>query len=183
MTYLAEDVVVTERNELELASVMVRKRQHAALVERLWERFQIELPQGPCRTCAGRLALLGTGPGTWLAMQVTTAPSASAEPPLALTPALTEAIGDLTSVCDQSDGYAVLRLSGPNIREMLCKLVPLDLHPRAFKIGDVASTAVAHMGVTLWRLDDEATGLSVFELAFYRSFAKSFWHALSIDRS
>jgi sarcosine oxidase subunit gamma len=83
------------------------------------------------------------------------------------------------AIADQSDGQAVLRVSGQKVREALCKLVPIDLHPRAFGVGDVAVTVAAHIGVTLWRLPDELNGHAAFEIAVYRSLAGSFWAALS----
>ena len=42
---------------------------------------------------------------------------------------------------DQSDSRLVLRLSGPRVRDVLAKGVPVDLHPKAFKPGDVAMHA------------------------------------------
>lgn len=80
---------------------------------------------------------------------------------------------------DQGDGYAVLHLAGPRVRDTLCKLVPVDMHPRTFKIGDVAVTVAAHIGATLRRLEDHADGSPVFEIAVFRSLATSFWQALS----
>jgi methylglutamate dehydrogenase subunit D len=86
-------------------------------------------------------------------------------------------LGDTAAVTDQSDGYAVLRLSGPFVRAVLEKCVSIDLHERAFASGSVASTRCAHIGVILWRLDDNA-GFPVFEMAVFRSFARSLWHFL-----
>jgi sarcosine oxidase subunit gamma len=57
--------------------------------------------------------------------------------------------------------------------------VPVDLHPRIFRSGDVAVTVAAHIGAMLWRLDDDLNGQAVFEIAVYRSLAESFWAALS----
>jgi sarcosine oxidase subunit gamma len=94
---------------------------------------------------------------------------------------LQEEIGSLAAVSDQSDGYAVLRLTGPMLRNALAKIVPIDLHSRAFKPGDVASTVASHMGVTLWRLPDGPDGSTVVEIAVFRSLAGSFWHALSLS--
>jgi len=163
-------VIVCDRDGLGLATVLVRKAKNEALAQRLLEHLRIELPQGPQRTTAGDLALIGTGPGAWLATQERGGN--------AFAPSLREWIGDLASVSDQSDGYAVLRLSGPKVRDTLFKLIPIDVHPREFKIGDVASTVAAHIGVTLWRLEDDGNGSPVFEIAVFRSLAASFWHAL-----
>jgi sarcosine oxidase subunit gamma len=75
-------------------------------------------------------------------------------------------------VSDQSDGYAVLRLGGRDVRSMLAKGIAVDLHPRVFRTGDAAVTQIAHMGVMLWQLDDRPT----YEIAVFRSLAGSFWH-------
>jgi len=163
-------VIVTDRDGLGIATVIVHRGQHAALAERLRERFQIELPRGPYRATAGDLALAGTGPQIWLATQENGGN--------AFTSFLKAAIGDLASVSDQSDGYAVLRLTGPKVRDTLTKTISIDMHSRAFKPGDVASTVASHIGATLWRLEDDLDGSPVFEIAVFRSLADSFWQVL-----
>jgi sarcosine oxidase subunit gamma len=164
-------VIVSDRDGLGFATVLVRKGKSAALAQRLRERFSIELPQGPHRASTGDLALVGIGPEAWLATYEQAGNTFAVS--------LAEAVGDLASISDQSDGYALLRLSGPRIRDTLCKLVPVDVHPCAFKIGDVATTVAAHIGATLWRLEDGDDGSPVFEIAVFRSLAASFWHVLS----
>ena len=81
----------------------------------------------------------------------------------------------LASIADQSDGRVVLRLRGDRVRQVLAKGVPLDLHPRRFKVGDVASTLVAHVGVQIEQLDDQPT----FQLMASRSLAGSLWSWLT----
>ena len=162
-------VLVTERSELGLATVIARKGRAGALAARVKERLGVDLSAGPRRDTSGALSMMGTGRDTWLAThEQGTTPLLSA----------LENLGDLAAVSDQSDGYAVLRLTGPEVREALAKLVFIDLHPGAFPVGSVASTVACHMGTTLWRLEDGPDG-ATFELAVYRSFAGSFWHALS----
>ena len=162
---------VTEREVSSIASLSVRRGQRAALEERVAQHFGLALPAGPRRVTARALAAAGTGPGSWL---LTCDDGGNA-----FIPALKSAIGDAGSVADQSDAYGILRLSGPKLRETLAKFVPLDLHPRVFKVGDVAATLAAHIGALLWRLEDGAEGQFTVELAVARSMAASFWHALS----
>jgi heterotetrameric sarcosine oxidase gamma subunit len=162
---------ITGRHGLGLATVLVRKGRSASLAERVRENFHIELPDRPYRAMAGEITFVGVGPGAWLATHE--------QGDKALAAALGPTIGDLVSISDQSDGYAVLRLSGPKVRETLCKLVPLDVHPRAFEVGAVAATAAAHMPVILWRLQDSDNGAPVFELAIYRSFSEGLGRFLS----
>lgn len=163
-------VIVMERSGLGLATVVARKGRAGPLAARVKERLGVDLSAGRRQDTSGALSLMGTGPGIWLAThEQGTTPLLSA---------LRENIGDLAAVSDQSDGYAVLRLTGPDVREALAKFVFIDLHPGAFSVGSVACTVAGHMGITLWRLEDSPDG-AIFELAVYRSFAVSFWHALS----
>jgi methylglutamate dehydrogenase subunit D len=164
-------IIVGDRDGLGLATVIVRRGQLEALAQRIRERYGIELPRGNVRKEAHGIAFAGLGPETWLATSEKGGNEFSAS--------LREEIGALASISDQSDGYAVLRLTGPKVRDTLAKLIPLDVHPRAFKQGDVASTVASHIGITLWRLDDAAAGAPVFEIAVFRSLARSFCRALA----
>jgi sarcosine oxidase subunit gamma len=166
-------IVATDRDGLGLATVSVRKGQGPALSRHVKERLGLLLPDGPRRAAAGGIAFAGTGPGVWLAAQESGGNEFAA--------ALEAEIGAMAAVTDQSDGYAVLRLAGPKLRDALAKIVPLDVHPAAFERGDVASTVAWHMGVTLWRLEDAADGSPVFEFAVFRSLAAGFWHALALS--
>ena len=163
-------VFVEYRDGHGLATVHVRKGQISALAQRLREQFGIELPRGPRRHAAGGVAFAGIAPQAWLA---------TSEAGDGFAASLTETIGALAAIADQSSGFALLRLTGPKVRDTLAKLVPLDLHERSFAAEDVAATLAAQVGITLWRLPDGADGSPVFELLLSRSVAGSFWHALA----
>lgn len=163
-------VLVIDRDGLGLATVIARKQRKDALVAEVRRHFGIELPNGPRHAVVGGVSFAGTGPGAWLA---TCEGAANA---FALM--LQQLLSGIASVCDQSDGHAVLRLTGPRVRDTLGKLLPIDLHPSAFKPGDVAVTHAAHIGVTLWRLADTDVVSPVFELATFRSMVGSLWHAI-----
>ncbi len=164
-------VLALDRDGIGLATVLVRKGRGDTLNTRVRERFGIELQDRPRRVAAGDVAFVGTGPGAWLA----TCEGAGN----AFAASLARNLGEWASISDQTDGYAVLRLSGARVRDTLAKLVPIDVHPHVFKPGDVASTVAAHTGVILWRLDDGADGTPGFEMAVFRSLARSFWHAVA----
>ena len=159
-------VAIRECDGLGIATILARKGRIAALRERLRDRFGITLPEGATHSTAGELTLAGTGPGAWLAIHESAGNS--------FTASLAETIGDLASVSDQSDGYAVLHLSGARISEILAKLVPIDVHPRVFKVGDGAVTLSGHVNVILWRLEDGPDALPRYQMALYRSFAESY---------
>jgi sarcosine oxidase subunit gamma len=168
---VSHGIAVTEREGSSIASLSVRRGRRAALQERMAAHFGIALPDGPRRVSVGAVSAAGIGPGSWLLICENGGNSWIAD--------LKSAVGETASVVDQSDAYGVLRLTGPALRETLAKLVPLDLHPRVFREGDVAGTLLAHIGASLWRCEDGADGHPAFELAVPRSLAASVWHELS----
>jgi len=120
-------LVVVERTDLSLASVMARRGREPDLKRAVAALYGVELPDGP--RVARRAAISFAGIGACVA--------------------------GLASVTDQSDGRLVLRLHGDRVRDVLAKGVPIDLHPRHFKTGDFASTLIAHIGVQIEQLDDQ----------------------------
>lgn len=76
------------------------------------------------------------------------------------------------NVTDQSDGLFLFAISGPHAREILKRLIPIDLRETHFEPDAAAITHAAHIGVRIWREDD------AFILACFRSFAPSLHHAL-----
>lgn len=158
-------VTVRPRDDLASARVIARKRRADDLAAAIRSRYGLDLPVTPKRVMQGGLAFIWSGPGQWLAV---------AEDGRNLARELADAVGAFAAVSDQSDGLAVLRVSGPRARDALIKGVGLDLHPRAFGPGDAAVTVIAHIGAQLWQLDDRPT----YEIAIYRSFAGSLWRWL-----
>ena len=79
-------------------------------------------------------------------------------------------LGAEASVSDQSHGRAVIRIAGPKARNVLAKGTPVDLYPDEFPVGRSALTQMAHVGVHITRVADDAYDLSVF-----RGFGESFW--------
>jgi sarcosine oxidase subunit gamma len=111
---------------------------------------------------------MGTAPGQWLAVSDTLANGALAED-------LAATLAGLASITDQSDGRAAVRISGPRARDVLAKGLPIDLHPKAFRPGDAATTVASLIGVQLWQVDDGPT----YDVAMFRGYAGSFWHWLT----
>ena len=81
----------------------------------------------------------------------------------------------LASISDQSGGRTVLNISGRRAREVLAKGLPIDLDPRAFPLGSAATSAISHMGVQLWQIDDTRS----YDIAVFRSLSESFWRWLT----
>ena len=159
-------LTIVERSDIEFANIIARRGKRDALVAAAQETLGVALPAGPHRVSKAGMTFAGVGPDQWIA---------SAENRKGFPAALRERIGAVAAVIDQSDSRLVLHLSGPRVREVLAKGVPVDLHPRAFKAGDVATTLVAHIAVQIDMLDDAPT----YQLTAPRSMAGSFWSWLT----
>lgn len=165
----APGVTLAERADLAAASVALRAGQAAALADALRQGFGLALPPRPGCSSAGTCELVWTSPGQWLALD-------SAREGLArfgFAHDLAARLGGAASVTDLTGARAVLRLSGPAVRDMLAKLVPIDLDEAAFPPGAAALTLAAHVGVTLWRAPESG---GAWGLACYRSFGESLAH-------
>ena len=73
----------------------------------------------------------------------------------------------------QSDGWAVLGLTGAGTVDVLARLVPVDLRLAAFPVGRAIRTQLNHMNVVILRSGDNA-----FEIMVFRSMARTAWHEL-----
>ena len=162
-------VIAQVRRGLGIAKILVRKNAATALAQHVQTHFSCALPTSPRRTFSNDIAVMGIGPGSWLAMRENGGNDFASS--------LKAILGPYAAISDQSDAYVVFRLMGPHLRAALSKLVPIDIHDRAFKVGDVAETIAGHIGILLWRLDDTA-GSPVFDIAVARSFSVSLRHTL-----
>ena len=137
--------------------------QDAAFLASATTTLGAALPLDPNTTAAGAdCEILWLGPDEWLL--------ASRDPTL-INERLPIEHGCLTDV---SHGRAAWQISGPHTLDLLAKGCGLDLHPREFRTGDCAQTALAHVGVLLHRRDAER-----FEIYCARSYAQHLWHWLA----
>lgn len=157
-------VMIAERTELAICSVLVRKQADELLADRVRGAFGVDLPAIPRATRAGPVTFAWAGPGQWLVM-------GEATEGWAFEARLRSSLGGAAAVIDQSDGSIVVRVGGPRARDALAKGVHIDLHPSVFGPGDTAVTTVAHIGVHFWQVDAAPT----YDFAMFRSFAVSFW--------
>ncbi|MEA2871339.1 MAG: methylglutamate dehydrogenase subunit [Hyphomicrobiales bacterium] len=161
-------LVIEERTDLALASITAKRGKRFALVNAVNTAFGVALPDGPRRATRGSVTFAGTGPDRWIA-------SAEGSEAAGFAAKVRARIGPFAAVSDQSDARLVLLLRGPRVRDVLAKGVPVDLHPKAFKAGDVATTLVAYIGLQIDMLDDAPT----YQLSVPRSMAGSSWSWLN----
>jgi methylglutamate dehydrogenase subunit D len=164
-------VVAVERIGLAIATIILRRDKLRELSAAVTANFTIDLPFGAEWTSNNGIALLGTGPDKWLAINDTRDTEFVSN--------LETQLQGFASVVEQSDGLGVLRLSGPALSETLAKGVQIDLAPAAFPTGSVAVTSIAHIGATLWKVDDQPT----IDVAVARSLSNGFLHWLEASAS
>lgn len=122
--------------------IAARPGSAGALGHRLREAVGITLPEpGQCAQ-AGGVEVLWQGPARWLVL---------AEAEAAIEGRLRAAAGSDAAVIDQSGALVSLRLQGSQVRAALAKMLPIDLHPRAFPAGAARSTTGGHIGVHVAR--------------------------------
>ena len=80
------------------------------------------------------------------------------------------------AVTDQSDLWICFMASGGSVREVLSRVVPVDLRAAQFPVGGLASTRAGHLDVRLFR-----TGELQFEIAVGRSYAEDLRHFLQVS--
>jgi heterotetrameric sarcosine oxidase gamma subunit len=161
---VANTLTIERRNGFTLAMVMARKD---VMAEQIGEALGLIAPDKAAMASKSGLTMVGTGPGTWLAI---------GDGGEASTPAmLASKLARQAFISDLSSSYAIFRLSGTGARCLLQRGAPIDLHPLAFSPGSAATTVIAHMGVILWQIDD----LPTYETAVFRSMSKSFEHWLT----
>ena len=151
-------VTVTLVQDRALAMVIARRNRAAGFRE---------LPTEPRVGIVGGISFVWAGRGRWLAMAQRISAAAFLKQ-------MCEQFAELASVIDQSDARILVRLAGPNARDVLAKGVLVDLHPRAFAVGDAALTSIGHVRAHFWQT--EVT--PAYEIAVMRSYAAAFWHWL-----
>ena len=155
-------VTIAERTGVSLLQVLARKGADVQLGARILESFNIALPLTPRYVSSPHISFVWSGPSQWLAL--------GERRDGAFASSLSSPLLGVASVVDQSDGRAMIRVSGPRARDALAKGLHIDLHPSVFRSGDAAITTVSHIGVHFWQLDDAPT----YEFTMFRSFAIAF---------
>jgi len=153
-----------------LVQLAARRGQDDALAAAMRAAFGLELPLPGHAAVAGELTALWIQPATWLLMVPTSEPGSLAR-------SVKQACQEAGSVVDQTQGRAVLELAGSASREILARICRIDLHPRVFRAGRVAATAVAELDGLLYQRNDGPS----FEVLVPASYAG--WFAEAVRRA
>lgn len=160
-------VTVREIREFDLALVACRHGKWAELIKNAKSRFGVEPPALPEAVQGGQALFVWSGPEQFLVLAPRKAAPLAGE--------LAETLGEAASVSDQSDARCLLKLSGPHVRDMLAKLVAVDLDDTCFPAGAAAVTVLDHTNVCLWR---DPGGAADYRVLCLTSYAGSIWHAI-----
>jgi sarcosine oxidase subunit gamma len=158
---------LSERPFLELVNVRGDTRD-AAFMQAVQSVIGCRPPEDPNTTGQGNgYDMLWLGPDEWLVRSATTH---SAARPAPLEAKLREMFkGLFAAAVDIGSGYTVLEISGTQVREVLSRGCPLDLHPDVFGVGQCAQSHYFKASLTLL-----PTAADTFELVIRRSFADYF---------
>ncbi len=160
---MSDFLAISERSGSALASLIARRGRLDELRAAVRDAWRAELPLTPKVAEGDGASFIWAGPERWLV-------AAPDHAPEALVASLRAGADGSAAVCDQSDGWVLLRVSGRFARDALAKGIPVDLHPSAFAPGSTAVTRAASIGCQIWQVDDAPT----YDIAVPRSFAASF---------
>lgn len=161
-------VMIEMIDEFAAGQVIARKGKAAETLAVLSEYFAHEVSDAPRRVAHGQSCVFGTGPGRWRVIM-------RAEGAAQRLAALFSRLADVATAIEDGDGFFLLELSGPKMRQTLAKGVPVDLHPSVFPVASAVETQAALIPLHL-ALIDEAP---VFECLSAASTAGSLWSWLS----
>lgn len=160
---MVDRVRIKEKQGFAMAAILARRGAGAAVIG---EALAAELPLGPKWIATGRVVIIGSGPGTWLAhhdgMNDDTAASWVRD--------LQMRLAGIAGVSDQTGAYRIFRIEGEGAQRLLQRGAAVDLDDCAFPAGSVAFTAIAYLDVIIRRLE----AADSYDLAVYRSSAASF---------
>lgn len=161
------DTLVRENSQLAILGFSFATEQRSDLEAALSDAIGLGIPQvGKVNRHASGLALLGLQPGHCLLVD----PQASED----FLSRWTQTLDERAYLTDQSDSWAVLELSGPQVNVALERLSTIDLNATIFGLNTVARTSMEHLSVIIEKPDD-----SLFRLYSPRSSAGGFLHAIT----
>jgi heterotetrameric sarcosine oxidase gamma subunit len=160
-------VSMAELTEFELVQVMARRGHWQAVAQACTKAYGKPAPAKPEVVEAEGALLIWSGPDQFFVLSPRGSQMEKAR----------KAFAGTASLSEQSDGRALIRISGARARDMLAKVCSLDLHPAVFPVGAAAATSIDHTAVNLWRVEDVG-GEAAFHLLVFATFAESLWRTL-----
>lgn len=156
---------IRERNDLSLVSIAIPKGGDTALETGLQSAFGVSMPSPVVSSSSGDMRVIKTAPDQLMLLFTSDAADAEKE--------IHRKISGSGYVTNQTDGWIIFEITGPDTLAALERLCPLNLHHDRFAVGAFARTVMEHMGAMIIR-----TGEAEFLLLSASSSAKSFYEAI-----
>ncbi len=159
-------VTIADRPALSIIQVAAWEEHADAVVSAIQQAVSIRPDRSACRATQNETsAALWLGPDRWLIVE---------KEHRDLNGLIHAAIKeDMAAVTDQSHSRCVLRISGPQARNLLRKGTTQDVDALRFSRGDVRTTSLFHMNAVIHCLAEETIDIYVA-----RSFGHSFYEVL-----
>jgi len=132
-----------ERPDLALVSLALPRDREAEAKLAIGSAFGLTIPDPGQSVSNGTHRLMWMAPDRMMLVFPDDAPLAE--------PAIKAMLKDGCYSTNQTDGWVVLSISGPDVREALGRICPVDLHESAFPAGAVARTVMERMGAMVLR--------------------------------
>lgn len=157
-----KSVTLTERPGLEMVQISAWPKTSDEVSRILTQVLGVQFPMQPNIVAQSDLTqILSLGPHQWLVKRPIDSQAKLALEFLARLPS------DIASIVEIGAGRCALRLSGDHSRDVLAKLLPIDLTRSHFPVGCCAQSAIAQIAVLVLAVDDDS-----FEIIVNRSFAR-----------
>lgn len=155
-----------------LGKLILRLDDHTAgntVVEGMKE---IALPTVPCASATsptGSLSALWLGPDEWM-LVCDMGAEVSLENKLKV-----GLNGQHFQICNVTDYYVCIDITGHQTREILMNMTTLDMHKRSFVPGQVKGTILGHANAFIWQLHTDTGAAETFRLIVRSSMADYVW--------
>lgn len=150
-----------------LVSVAIPARNKGQISKALTKAFKVDLPAIGTATISsnGKTTVLGLQPDQFFIL-LDQDNDAGVE-------YVARKLGDIGYYTEQSDSWAMLRISGANTRSVLERICMIDLHENTFPVGSVARTVMEHLGTIIYHQSEDS-----YLIMSIRSSAKTLLHTL-----
>lgn len=156
---------IVERSDLAMVSMATPLSDEGALEAALRDAFSLSLPQPTLSVTAGDIRAVWMAPDQMMLVFAHATPDAEA--------VVQAKLNGAAYTTDQTDGWVLLDVSGPDTLAALERVCPVDLDTDAFPTHASARTVMEHLGALIIRLEADR-----FLLASASSSAASFAHAI-----
>ena len=170
---ISADKVISLQENPDLSLLLLRGTQEK-LDEAARLFFDINLPSKVGMTSLGNLVeVMWISPDEWLLVTKNNNPEDIRR---CFT---TELQNTHHQIVDVSDAYAIIELAGTEKRNLLSKLITIDLHPREFMPEKAVATTLAKSNVWIWlKSNTENYDNEFFRIFVRRSHAEYVWRLL-----